>query len=367
MDGNKHITQVNAQPSPVNANFNVSADLTDGSRLLCEETASWSKGARGLVRDLIGGKWWARRKADVARIEANSKKEISEILAQPNTAPITEVGNQFYEAVEHIDANKPIEISEEVCDYVSYENRVADGKRLIETVAIAVAELKDLPDEELAEEGPDKDFLNKWRREAEIIDDEEIRKLWAKILVEEVKKPKSISKRTLDTLKDISKDEARLFEKLLVDIWNGRVFIANAEIANPETSITPNSNLTFKDFLMLTNANLMLPSNAIANIKSRPRESNCKVDGQDWFALDIAPNLLVASNNPIGIKGRSLTTAGSELADLFRLPLETQQAINIAKVIARRKNTNQVFRLYSGIIDKETKEFAFQNVLWEEK
>lgn len=48
----------------------------------------------------------------------------------------------------------------------------------------------------------------------EDISDEYIQTLWAKILAREIKKPKSVSLRTLEVVRNISSDEARLFEKM---------------------------------------------------------------------------------------------------------------------------------------------------------
>ncbi|MFM5393077.1 DUF2806 domain-containing protein [Aeromonas veronii] len=65
------------------------------------------------------------------------------------------------------------------------------------------------PDKEIS-----KSFFNRWRNEAKLIDDEDTQKIWGLILSEEVKEPESISLRTLDTLKNLGKYEAELFDSM---------------------------------------------------------------------------------------------------------------------------------------------------------
>lgn len=62
---------------------------------------------------------------------------------------------------------------------------------------------------------PTKDFINRWRNEAKLINDTTIQYVWGRILSEEVNAPNSISLRTLDVIKNLSKKEADYFTEIM--------------------------------------------------------------------------------------------------------------------------------------------------------
>lgn len=75
--------------------------------------------------------------------------------------------------------------------------------------------------EELAKEDPttserpvDPDWFSKWRGNAEDISDEQMQRLWAKVLAGEVSQPESFSLRALNLLSFMSKRDAELISKL---------------------------------------------------------------------------------------------------------------------------------------------------------
>jgi len=80
------------------------------------------------------------------------------------------------------------------------------------TVLIAANELKDMHD--ISDEPVDIDWATKFFNIVEDISNEELITIWAKILAGEIKQPKSFSIRTLERLKELSKDEALIFNKI---------------------------------------------------------------------------------------------------------------------------------------------------------
>lgn len=90
-----------------------------------------------------------------------------------------------------------------------------ESNNLNATLKITADILKDTPEEEVADESVDPDWFTRWRREACTVGNPEMRQLWARILAEEIKSPQTISLKTLDILKNISKADAELFCKLV--------------------------------------------------------------------------------------------------------------------------------------------------------
>lgn len=69
-------------------------------------------------------------------------------------------------------------------------------------------------DEKVSEEPVNQDWLNRFMSTVEDISDDEMQNLWAKILAGEIKQPKSFSLKTLDVLRNITKEEAEQITKM---------------------------------------------------------------------------------------------------------------------------------------------------------
>lgn len=84
-------------------------------------------------------------------------------------------------------------------------------------------------EDSVSEEPVDDDWINRFFNNAQDISNEEMQGLWGRILAGEVKRPKSYSLRTLELLKNLSKNEAQTFMKFasLAIFANGVSFILN--------------------------------------------------------------------------------------------------------------------------------------------
>jgi len=80
-------------------------------------------------------------------------------------------------------------------------------------IELAVEQIKQ--DSEVNSEKVDSDWITRFFNLAEDISNEEMQKLWGKILSGEVKQPGSFSLRTLELLKNITKYEAEIFTKFV--------------------------------------------------------------------------------------------------------------------------------------------------------
>ena len=76
--------------------------------------------------------------------------------------------------------------------------------------AYEILEKEEVCSEEPVEQG----WINRFFDSVSDVSDEDLRKLWGKVLAGEIKQPKSYSLRTLETLKNLSKYEAELFQKI---------------------------------------------------------------------------------------------------------------------------------------------------------
>lgn len=95
-------------------------------------------------------------------------------------------------------------------------------KRKLKNVQSVIEEVSDIleNDSEISQEPVNQDWVNRFRTIIEEVSDKDIQNLWARILAGEIKKPQSYSFRTLDTLKNFSKEDAQNFLRLSKFIIN---------------------------------------------------------------------------------------------------------------------------------------------------
>lgn len=92
-------------------------------------------------------------------------------------------------------------ISREIKKQVNIDNIIVKAREFIKEK------------ESVSDEPVDQDWVARFFNIAQDVSDDEMRNLWAKILSDEIEKPKSYSLRTLEAIKNLSKDEANLITR----------------------------------------------------------------------------------------------------------------------------------------------------------
>ena len=112
-------------------------------------------------------------------------------------------------------------------------------------------------EQSICSEKPDSDWTTRFFRIAEDIPSEQMQMLWGKVLAGEVKRPGSYSLRTLDLLKNITKQEADLFVKVgqISFVGGGEVFVLNLDNGK---YLLDHFGLKFDDFLLLREIGLLV-------------------------------------------------------------------------------------------------------------
>jgi uncharacterized repeat protein (TIGR03899 family) len=128
-------------------------------------------------------------------------------------------------------------------------------QRNIENVAQKAIEYMEV-ETEISGDPVDDDWTTRFFDYAEDISNEEMQDLWARILAGEVKKPKSYSLRTLDTLRNLSTEEAETFIKFasLAIRSSGATFILKSE---NEKLLEETYNISLGDRLLLEELGLI--------------------------------------------------------------------------------------------------------------
>lgn len=130
--------------------------------------------------------------------------------------------------------------------------------------SIAVEEFKN--EQYVTDDPVDETWIDKFFAIAEEISNEEMQILWGKILAGEVKQPQSYSIRTLDILRNISKIEASIFQKIsfLTIEAGGSSFVLNPE--NGEY-LKKEYDISYNDRLLLEEAGLITANDLTYQLK----------------------------------------------------------------------------------------------------
>lgn len=209
-------------------------------------------------------------------------------------------------------------------------NAVRDARRLEAAMLNAAEEIKQIPDDQISDEPLNQTFFNHWRKEAELIDDEELRKWWAHLLVEETKESNSISPRTLDVAKNLSRNEAKRFYAL------AQGMVANCIVVDKDDCP---ANGNYADILMLQDAGLIgQTSSHYAKVESI---------GQ-IIIFNLTPLnycLLIEGMDRVSFRCHILTTAGRELLKCIDPPVNLDYIKTVAMEISKQ-NRNIEIKLY---------------------
>lgn len=198
--------------------------------------------------------------------------------------------------------------------------------------AYAAEELKNEPP--VTDEPVDEDWKTRFFNIAEDISSDEMQALWGRILAGEIKQPKSYSLRTLELLKNLSKEEAEVFTKF-----------ANIKIVSGDKSIIYNQDngaflqsefgITFTDRLLLTELGLISSEN---NLEFSFAETNQTATTNALFIGSKGIVLNRGINTPKQpIKVLVFTKTGTELSKLIE-PIPNENYIK--KICSSFKHPN---------------------------
>lgn len=184
------------------------------------------------------------------------------------------------------------------------EGQRQESSNLNENIGVALSILAETPEEDISDEPVSPDWFARWRREAQIIGDQELRNLWGRILAEEVKQPNSVSLKTLDVLKNVTAEDAELFCHTV------KFRIGSLIVSSYASSITPYSIeqlIQLQGLGLITGGDLSPVPQAVD--ETDRRIINC----QGFFLSFDLPN---KSSLGWGIYGYSLSPAGFEILNI---------------------------------------------------
>ncbi len=225
----------------------------------------------------------------------------------------------------------------------------------IESIILLTAEMiTDVQD--FSKEPVDKKWAKRFFEGASEVDDEDTQKLWAKILAGEIEKKGSFSLRTLDILRNLSKEEAELFQKIApyIIVQGNTTCILTIEIYNK-------GNFSVNDFLKLNEIGLV-----VSEIKSISFTESYFVLGNYSLLCKLPPfeevvphdprSYKFAQRNKLELNAYPITSSGQELLKLFSFKFNEEFFIDSIKAINKNDHYAPILAVYrykAGLRDKD--------------
>lgn len=226
-------------------------------------------------------------------------------------------------------------------------NREIKKQRNIDQIA-EFAAINLCNESEISDEVVNEDWATRFFNIAEDISDDEVQSIWAKILAGEIKKPHSYSLRTLEFLKNLSKDEAISFVKIarLTIKVKGKSYLFNPD---NNSFLEANYGIELSDILKLKELGILnSESNLRITINKSAKNENIPI---------IYHNKAIILQRKMGATAQELpvlafTSIASELSQLIE---PTYEIIYLKRIKKHLANEN-VKVMFGDIINNENNE-----------
>lgn len=179
-------------------------------------------------------------------------------------------------------------------------------------VAVAAQSLKD--EKDVSSEQVNPDWATRFFDIAQDISDESMQDLWGRILAGEVKRPQSYSLRTLEALRNITREEAELFEKAAQYIlYDGAYYLYRFSDSNDIKA-----HIEYSEVARLVEVGLLQAGNSVSQNYYNPDGATSDVHlfyGRKYVAfIKITPEI-----KQLSIPIYPLSKAGEELYKLIQV------------------------------------------------
>lgn len=214
---------------------------------------------------------------------------------------------------------------DEIADYIEAREtrKLNNVKSVLEKASSHFTE-----GEKVSDEPVDADWTNRFIGIVEDISDETLQDIWGRILAGEVKRPNSYSLRTLELLRNITKEEAELFVKA------SKYYIERDCIYTGDFALSLNETLLLGETGLINSEELTMNWNVEPNSKF-----NVIVDKQTLLILQNDSSRRFAINPSV----RKLTKAGMEIMPLIEMQDRTAFYQSLARFF-KSKGISHVFR-----------------------
>lgn len=180
-------------------------------------------------------------------------------------------------------------------------------KRQRNVESIVSGALQHLPSS-VSQDEVDEDWINQFFEQCQDVGNSEMQSLWAKLLAGEIAQPGTYSRRTLNLVRLMSKDDAVLFTLFCSYIFQGEEFLFHVRVKQSD-ELLKTKGFSYKDLLNLQNVGLIESGEVELYVDKNKPVSLYYF--KDWLQLQIQPSVRLDGK---GIGVTVLSKTGQELA-----------------------------------------------------
>lgn len=272
----------------------------------------------------LGTLYEPRHIRKLADAEAYKIKQLSTAITESESLPIAyENGNISMSTVDFEDFAKRAE-------YRGKHQLLREQHNIESIVGKAYNELIDAP--EVPSDPIDEDWTTRFFNIAKEINTEEMQHIWSKILAGEITNPGSFSMRTLEKIRNITRDEAVSFQKIIPCV----------AYSGPDMFITSSSDIykkygiTYNDILQLDDCGLMVSSSTLTLTQTVREENRIFIWTEERAMISSA-----SPEQPCKISYgiHTLTRAGKELFSILNHTPNNDYFAEFAEHISQMNST----------------------------
>lgn len=184
---------------------------------------------------------------------------------------------------------------------------VREQENLEKIFDIAADDIKQITDG--SDKTVDDDWLVRFKNISKDISSEEMQYIWGKILANEVEKPGSFSVRTLETIRNISRAEAAVFQKIIPFV----IQLSNDYFITSDEEIKKKYGINYVDVMVLDECNLVELSEVSYNPKMKQGDRRNLITDERLAII----NGIAETAVKVSFSAYKLTTAGKELYQIL--------------------------------------------------
>lgn len=194
-------------------------------------------------------------------------------------------------------------------------------------------------EKEVSEEPVQEEWINRFFNIVGEISNDHLKTIWSRILSEEIKEPGKCSMRTLDSLRNISRDEAEIFKKISNYIieYQGVYYLPN------EKSLLEYANIDYGEILKLDEASLINSTSSVSAVLKFDESVKKKY-------LTYNKNIIICDKDEkseIHLQAYPLTEVGRNIFDILSPDYDKEYFEKYIDIIKSEMNIS-----YSEIIKK---------------
>lgn len=275
----------------------------------------------------IGTMYEPRHIRNLADAEAYKIKQLSTAITESDNLPIAyKNGDISMSTVNFEDFAKRAEFR------TKYQ-LLREQKNIESVVGKAYQELLNAP--EVVNDPVDEDWSARFFNIVKEINTEEMQHIWSKILAGEITNPGNFSMRTLETIRNITRDEAAAFQRIIPCI----VHSGSDMFITSSNDIYEKYGISYTDILQLDECGLMVSSGTLTLTQTIQEENRIFIWTDDRAMISSA-----SPEQPCKISYgiHTLTRAGKELFSILNHAPNNDYFMDFAEHIFRKNKTATV-------------------------